>query len=144
MDNLPNISDRLKELMLENETDIKTLEENINITASVILRWTKNYTSIKLSNLIKLSDYFHCSIEYLCGRREFEENFKPNNAPSFSSSLRKVLKEKNITVYKILKNTKISAASFYIWYNGAEPKLSSLLTLSDYLGCSIDYLVGRE
>ncbi|MDD4431226.1 MAG: helix-turn-helix transcriptional regulator [Bacteroidales bacterium] len=138
------IGDRIKELISEKGIDVKTLAKNIGLNQNVVYRWLKHYTSIKLSNLIKLSDYFNCSIEYLSGRCDYEEFFTPKNAPPFSESLRQILKKKNITVYKILKDTIISSAAFHKWFNGAEPQLDTLIILADYLGCTIDTLIGRE
>ena len=144
MSYLPNISKRIKELMKENEINSEELSRIINVSSSVILRWTKKDTSLFLSNLIKLSDYFKCSIEYLSGRKNYEESWKSKPAPMFSIRLREVLSNKAISVYKIIKDTKLSSACFEKWFNGTEPTLSSLIILSDYLDCSIDFLVGRE
>lgn len=144
MEDIIFIGDRIKELISERGTDIKTLAENLGLNQNVVYRWLKHYTSIKLSNLIKLSDYFNCSIEYLSGRKGYEEFFTPKSAPPFAQSLKKILKQKNITVYKILKDTFISSAAFHKWFNGAEPQLDTLIILADYIGCTIDTLVGRE
>jgi len=55
------------------------------------------------------------------------------------------IKSKNITEYRICKDTKISRANFYSWKKGKHtPMPESIIRLTDYFDCSIDYLIGRE
>lgn len=56
----------------------------------------------------------------------------------------KLIKEKGITPYKVAKDTGISNTTLSAWKNGKisiSPK--KLSVLADYLGVTVDYLMGR-
>ena len=56
-----------------------------------------------------------------------------------------VIAEKNISAYKIAKNTGISESLFSKWKINPTSDISSnnLCKIADYLDCSVDYLLGR-
>lgn len=56
-----------------------------------------------------------------------------------------VLKNKNITAYKLAKETGISESLFSKWKKSPTSEISSsnLALIADYLNCSVDYLMGR-
>ena len=55
------------------------------------------------------------------------------------------MKEKGVSQYNIRKNKVCSPSSFTSWkLNNAEPQVETLIKLADYLGVTVDYLVGRE
>ncbi len=56
-----------------------------------------------------------------------------------------VLKNKNITAYKLAKETGISESLFSKWKKSPTSEISSsnLARIADYLNCSVDYLMGR-
>lgn len=55
-----------------------------------------------------------------------------------------VLQARNITAYKLSKDTGITQGMISYWKNGERmPSAENLITLADYLDCSIDYLLGR-
>ncbi len=56
-----------------------------------------------------------------------------------------ILSQKNITVYRIAKDTGISASTFTDWKNGRSvPKTDKMLRIADYLGVGFDVLLGAE
>lgn len=56
-----------------------------------------------------------------------------------------VMKEKELTAYRVSKDTGISQASLADWRKGrSKPKIDKLQILSDYLGVSISYLTGES
>lgn len=57
----------------------------------------------------------------------------------------RIMEEQNVTGYKISKATGISASLFSKWKENPTSKVSSsnLVIIADYLGCSVDYLLGR-
>ncbi|MFI3167292.1 MAG: helix-turn-helix transcriptional regulator [Bacillota bacterium] len=131
---------------LKNELGItsRKLGETIGVAPSIVCRWCKNSNSISLANAIVLCDYFQCSLDFLSGRTDEDIKTSFLQAPPFKDRLREVLKKENITVYKICKETQLSNGYFFKWYNGADPKLSTLEILANYLNITLDYLVGRE
>ena len=62
-----------------------------------------------------------------------------------SQIILEILKSKNISAYRIAKDTGISESLFSKWKNKATSDISSsnLAKIADYLDCSVDYLLGR-
>lgn len=56
-----------------------------------------------------------------------------------------IIAERQLTQYRVAKDTGISLSLFGKWKEKPTSKISSekLVLIADYLGCSIDYLVGR-
>lgn len=56
-----------------------------------------------------------------------------------------ILKKKNISAYKLSKETGISESLFSKWKSKPTSEISSsnLAKIADYLDCSVDYLLGR-
>ena len=56
-----------------------------------------------------------------------------------------IMEERKITAYKLAKGTGISESLFSKWKEAPSSKVSSgnLVLIADYLGCSVDYLLGR-
>ena len=138
------ISERIRELMLEGEFSPKKLSEQIHVSDSVILRWCKHDTDLRLKNLLCLADLFRCSLEYLTGRSENASDFPPKSCPPFAERLDEVLRDKKTSYYLLQKRTKISRCVFENWKHGGEPRLYNLIKVANALDCTLDFLVGRE
>lgn len=56
-----------------------------------------------------------------------------------------ILSERNISAYRLAKDTGISESLFSKWKSKATSDISSsnLAKIADYLDCSVDYLLGR-
>lgn len=55
-----------------------------------------------------------------------------------------LLQEKEITAYKVAKNTGVSQGLMNEYKNGKRiPTTENLIKIADYLECSIDFLLGR-
>ena len=57
----------------------------------------------------------------------------------------KILEERNVTGYRLSKETGISNSLLSKWKEKPSSKVSSsiLVSIADYLDCSVDYLLGR-
>lgn len=56
-----------------------------------------------------------------------------------------ILQERNISAYKLSKDTGITQGMISYWKTGERtPSAESLNILADYLNCSVDYLLGRD
>ena len=56
-----------------------------------------------------------------------------------------LLKAHNTTVYRVSKETRISASTFTDWKNGRSvPKADKMKRIADFFGVSLDYLLGSE
>ena len=97
-----------------------------------------------LSQLVKLADYFDCSLDFLTGRTDTVLDYSPKPCPPFYARFREVMAERGITRYRMSKETKIKDSYFTEWSKGTDPHLFSLIEVADYLNVSVDYLVGRE
>jgi len=66
------------------------------------------------------------------------------NKNIFISNLKKLLNEKNITQKQIAKALKIDQSSISYLLNGiTTPKFTTLISIADYFGVSLDWLCGR-
>lgn len=57
--------------------------------------------------------------------------------------LKKACKKKGVTLAKLADDLDLSKSVVYSWIR-AYPSVSKLKILSEYLGCSIDYLLGQD
>lgn len=54
----------------------------------------------------------------------------------------KLLEERNLTAYRVSKDTGISTATLTEWKNGKyKPKVEKLMILADYFGVPLEYFV---
>lgn len=143
MEILLKFTGRLKELMKENNLNAEKLGKVSGIASQQIRRYTKG-KDIYLSTLLRLADFFKCSLDYLCGRSETYLDFTPKPCPLFMEWLPTILSECGKTTYRIFEDTRIKSSYFADWRKGSEPLLSTLGILSDYLDCTLDRLVGRD
>ena len=58
----------------------------------------------------------------------------------------KLLQERGLTNYQVSKDTGISQSTLSDWKRGIikAPKLNKLQIIADYLGVSVDYLLGKN
>ncbi len=62
-----------------------------------------------------------------------------------SERILKIIQERKFTPYRIAKSTGIPQSVFSEWKRKPTSKIYSgnLVLIADYLGCSVDYLLGR-
>lgn len=144
MENELKIGERLSELMIEHELDNKTLADKVGVSAATVGRWRRSVKYMYLSQILKLANYFNCSLDFLTGRSETVIDFVPQDCPPFYSRLKNILEAKGISRNKINRETKIKSSHFVDWNKGTDPHILSLVELADYLEITLDYLVGRE
>lgn len=62
-----------------------------------------------------------------------------------SQIILRIIKQRNISAYRLAKETGISESLFSKWEKNPTSGISStnLAKIADYLGCSVDYLLGR-
>lgn len=144
MDILSGFKNTFNELLRERNVSEREFAKQLNTLPSVVSEWKNKSIDIKLKSLIKIADFFECSLEFLCGRSAICVDYSSKPCPPFGERLAEVLKEVGCSSYKLLKNTAISPAQYHYWRKGTEPRLTSLGVIADYLEISLDYLVGRE
>ena len=144
MGGLPVFAERLQALMRLKNIKSKQLGTEIGVSGSLVRYWQRGEKQAGLPNLIKLANYFNCTIDFLAGRSDDEIDFVPQTPPPFHKALRRILAIGGVSKYKFTWHTKFGDNYFYSWDHGAQPNLSTLIALADIFGCSIDYLVGYD
>ena len=143
MNILSNFSERLKECLGEERP--AEVARSLHIARSTIYELLRGSFLPSTRVLILLADRFGCSADYLLGLADLpkETAFRP--VLPFSSRFREVLGMFSVSQYRLEKDTGISGSMVYGWLSGdSEPTVESLIRLSQYLGCSVDFLLGRE
>lgn len=140
---MSDFGDRLNELILESRMTLEQLADAIGVTLPTVYEW-KAGKHLFYSNLIKLCDCLNCSIDFISGRSDTILDFNPQTPPPFPQAVRAMMKQRNITSYRLRKETRYDGSYFARWDRGAEPYLNTLVELADYFECTIDQLVGRE
>jgi len=144
MDIKSDFIETLSELMDEQNLTSDALGNAIGVNGSVVRCWKQGKNKLYLSNALKLAEFFSCSLEFLIGRTDERLSFTPKPYPPFHDRLLQVMKEQGKSRYSVVKETAFSNGHFSKWKAGSDPYLESLVNLSNYLNCTLDYLVGRE
>ncbi|MDE6604583.1 MAG: helix-turn-helix domain-containing protein [Clostridia bacterium] len=140
-----NFVDNLNELMFDHQMTIKSFCEKLDIGKSEAYRFLRKDNLPTFSTIIKIADYFCCSMDYLLGLSPFLSEDKLNYTPPFNIAFKQILEEYNVTRYQINKHTKIANSRLDDWYYGKHsPNLDNVLKLAKYFDCTIDKLLGRE
>lgn len=141
---MSNFGERLTELMFYRKISPEELAKSINVNQSTIRDWKRSKYLVFLDNLVKLANFFGCSIDFLIGRSDTLIDFTPQERPPFFQRLREVMAELGVTRYKLVKKTGIQDTAFSQWKKGANPHVLTLIKLANYLDVTIDYLIGRD
>ena len=144
MENKNVFHERLTELMIEKGVNTVSLAAAIGVSDETVRRWKNGERDILLSQLVKLADYFQCSLDFLTGRSDSVLDYQVSEMPPFYDSLRAVMKEKEVPRDRLGKDVPIYDGYFTNWKRGKSPNIVTLILLEDYLDVTIDYLVGRE
>ena len=138
-------SEQLKELLFDKNVTPELLSHKLNIDLSLIYKWQRNQSVPSLDNIIKLSDYFESSIDFIAGRKEQNYYSKHKKTVPFKERLQKIISNSGLSNYAFGKKYSIPRTTLWHWIHGnSAPLLDSLIKLADLLDVTIDYLVGRE
>ena len=146
MNTLAKFSDTLNELILLNGLNEQSLAENSGVPIACISSYVRGLQAPYIDTLIKLSDYFKCSIDYLLGRTDKTCKKAYKNKVPFAQRFKELLKLNNCPSYNnTFGEMEISKSSFYEWKRGDSlPTLENLVRLAEFFDCSVDFLLGRE
>ncbi len=138
-----NFKSVLKDLMQDSQINITTLALKTKLSQGQICLYLKGIILPSAKSLVKLSDYFNCSIDFLLDRTDNKtRNPKSLNNETFKGRLDNLLKENKITAYKLSKDCEFSKSLYYDWRKGSLPAAQQLLTIANYFDISADYLLG--
>ena len=135
----------LSDLILSQKVNIQDVSYATGIDDSVFYDYLNgSVPSVKYA--VELSMYFECSLDYLMGIDETLNSYKYTtdyNISLFPNRYENLLKENNVTHYKVCKETGLSYSGYFNWKKGAIPSMLSLKKIAKYFNVSLDYLVGR-
>lgn len=145
MDNLQKFVERLSELLSDREMKATDLAKELGVSRKVISRYLKGERLPSLKMALRMSAYFHCSIDFLLGRSDTGAEFEALPLPPFKEQLPFLVDFFKKSRYRIARDTHIDESIMYDWQNGRfVPSVESLIALADYFECSIEFVLGRE
>lgn len=105
-----------------------------------------NGTIPLLKNVVKICDYFNCSVDFIVGLNTeftYSNMQKGYKKEYFYTEYQKLLKNNNTTHYFLAKNKIVTATKLSLWKQGRLPKFEVLVAIAYELGGSIDKMLGR-
>lgn len=64
---------RIQDLRIDNDITIKDISYHLGLHRDVYARYEKGIRDFPTDILVKLADYYNCSVDYLLGRTEKKE-----------------------------------------------------------------------
>ena len=145
MNRFEEFSERLSELMEINGETVKSLSQKSGIADASIYAYLKNKNIPDIKNAVLIADCFLCPLNYLFGFCDEYVKKERGVVETINTRIRLAIDNSGKTRYRIAKDANIEQQAVYRWYHGKlTPTLVSLVKLVEPLGCSLDYLAGRE
>jgi hypothetical protein len=142
---MSEFSERLSELMFENNLNGKTLAQKLNISATCISTYLQGTYLPTVDKLIKFADFFKRSTDFLLGFEEENPNLTFKDCPPFCEQLEFLKEHFGCTAYQIYHNTGIAKSNYYEWKSGNHvPTLDNIIKLAQHFDCRVDFILGRE
>lgn len=138
--------ERLAGLIIESETSVQELSEKYGFSLSAIYKWLRGVCYPSFDNLVLLADNFGCSADYLLGLKDDEVEYTANEQRQpFDVLFSDLLKEKNVSEYRLVKQTGLARSKVDEWRKAASlPSVESLVLVAKFFDVTVDRLVGRE
>lgn len=135
--------ENLNELLIGKGLSKRKFSVDVGINRRTMCRW-EQYCSPKPASLIKIADYFDCSIDYLLGRTENPTYYPSKKYDSFLNRYKTLKERKQMSDHKVSILCHISTGTISNWKEYTIPDFDILISLSNIFDCSIDYLLGRS
>ena len=140
-----NFADRLDELLIEKSKKATEVCRELGLGNSTISHYRVETRMPKVSVLIRLADYFNCTVDFLLGIDDYNKATSFKVCPPFSQRILELCDEFKTTRYKLQKLTGISESVMRYWVRGkTEPSIYNIVRIADKLKCSVDFVLGRE
>ncbi len=99
---MDKFSDRLKQLREETGISMNQLAHELDVSNAAICKWENGNAEPKVTYLIKLSEFFECTVDYLIGKTD---DFGTSKSNEITSPLKLTHKEKLlITTFRALNS----------------------------------------
>lgn len=138
-------AERLCELMQESRISVDTIAQQLQLNSSAFYKWIRKVSVPNFDNAILLANYFNCSLDYLFGLNDIDVQYSLH-APilPFNEHFVKVLQEKNVSEYRLVKKTGVARSKIASWRKGTSlPSMHSLIAVATALGITLDELTDR-
>ena len=145
MINIEKLSERLEDLIRDKGMDNKTFAREVGVPESCISYFINSLRMPTITTLVKISDYFNCSADYVLGITE-NTNSSFKVCPPFSERLQYLIEfYKYPSPKSFRKDLNLSKSRFNEWLKGTRvPSLDNIIKISEGLECSVDFVLGRE
>lgn len=144
MSYLSNFSEYISEQVLKEDTSLFDLSKRIGIDDYVIRQWQLAKFMPSLDSLVKVADYFNVPIDFMLGLSDSDKLVRYEPPKPFVEQLTFLMQSKNITAYRLAKECGVGRAAVSKWLTEQRvPYFDSVIKLSQYFGCSIDFIIGR-
>ena len=145
MDILSKFTETLNFLISDNDITGEELAEAVNIPAATISRYRNGVHAPTIDYLIKIADYFNCSVDYLLGLEEENTALTFKKRPPLKEQIALLPKQFNKSYYAFCREAKIPESGFYDWKNGNKtPTVQSIVKIAKYFDRRVDFILGRE
>ncbi len=135
----------LKDLMQEENLNAYNLAKNIGVAPSSITCYLNGEYSPTLKSIIRIADYFKCTTDYLLGLESYNSSEKFSLCPPIGNRLKELVNKKGYSGSRFCKESGIPEGTYFAWTAGrVEPNIESIVKISKFLNCSVDYVLGRE
>lgn len=120
---MSKLGERLKELRLGKNLLGKDLAAELDVDPSTLTNWEKGNRFPKEDMLIKLADYFNCSIDYLLGR---------------------TMNKDSVVYLGAIKDTLVTLEVHKDYpYNLTPQDIEKILSKLDYMGFNVDKMLNN-
>lgn len=133
----------VKSMVKDRGMSFRTFSLDIGIHRRTMDRWSFD-RSPSLNSVIKIADYFQCSVDYLLDKSDVPDFVLDPNKPSFYERFSLLKKQTNFTDAQISALCDIAPSTITNWKHGSVPTFEILIRLCKLFDCSFDYLVGRS
>lgn len=65
---------RIQDMRIDHDITIKELSSSLNLHRDVYSRYERGVRDFPIDILIKLADFYNCSIDYLVGRSDYKNS----------------------------------------------------------------------
>ncbi len=143
MNIMSNFVGSLKELMIINNLSPAGLARVSGCPETTVSGWLTGNSVPKKNNLLKLSNHFNCSFDYILGLTDDRTIYRNDISSTFDVRIMQILKEKKITKNALATMCNFHSSRFKSWLvNGNIPQTENLIVIAIKLECSVEYLLG--
>lgn len=113
---MENFNSRLLSLMIKENISNAELGRKVDMSAGRISDYLNNVEIARINNLLKLVNFFHCSVDYILGRKNeyvFIDYERVYDKDKFIKRFQELLKAKHIGYNEFCRRINISLSCAY-------------------------------